>query len=168
MWMLKAILLMAAVGAAPIAVAGLPPARDLAQDAEQARQKHMPIMVFYTSRTCPYCKEVHDLYLEPMHERGTYKGQVLFRVVEVTSGATVRDFHGKPTDHETFASREGAFITPIIRFYDHTGRELVPPIIGYTSEDFFAGELENAIETSIDRARAGTGLNRLPTRSPGH
>jgi len=143
---------------APV-LADLPAARDLAQDAEQAKRGHMPIVVFFTSHSCPYCREVRDLYLEPMVTRGTYTGQVLFRYVDVGSAATVRDFRGVRTDHEAFSSREGAFITPIIRIYDHTGKELVPPVIGYSSEHFYAGELEGAIETSISRAR---GADRAP------
>jgi len=160
MSMLKPFLMVLALLATPAVNAGLPPARDLVQDAEQARQKRLPILVFFTSDTCPYCQEVHDLYLEPMHQRGTYAGRLLIRFVEVSSSTSVRDFDGRRTDHEGFASREGAFITPLIRFYDYTGRELVPPIIGYTSRDFFAGDLEDAIERSIARAQAGGAAGR--------
>ena len=158
--MLKPVFLILALLATPIAVAGLPPASDLAQDAEKAKQARLPILVFFTSDSCPYCQEVLELYLEPMHDRGVYSGRLLMRYVEVTSGTSVRDFDGRRTDHERFAAREGAFITPMIRFYDYTGRELVPPIIGYSSRDFFAGDLEEAIERSIARAQAGGAAGR--------
>jgi len=157
MSMFRALSILAILCLAGPVLADLPAAHDFEKDAEQAERGRMPIAVFFTSDSCPYCREVQELYLGPMVERGTYKGRVLFRYVEVTSGAPVRDFRGARTDHEAFASREGAFITPIIRFYDYTGKELVPPVIGYTSEHFYAGELENAIESSIARARNGVG-----------
>jgi len=157
MSMLKVLFVFAGLCLAGPVLADLPTARDFEKDAEQAKRGRMPIVVFFTSDSCPYCREVHELYLGPMVERGTYTGRALFRYVEVTSGAPLRDFRGARTDHEAFASREGAFITPIIRFYAYTGKELVPPVIGYTSEHFYAGELENAIESSITRARNGAG-----------
>jgi thioredoxin-related protein len=140
----------------PVAVhaQGLPAARDLARDAQEAKSSRTPILVFFTSRHCLYCHEVPDLYLQPMFQRGTYEGQLIMRVVDVGSASTVRNFRGERTDHETFAAREGASFTPIIRLYDPAGHELVPPVIGYTSPDFFAGELEGAIETAIHKLRA--------------
>ncbi len=133
---------------------GLPYAKNLKVDAHEAAHERMPILVFFMSDSCPYCLEVEDLYLRPMYERGTYRGQLLIRAVDVGSARPLHDFVGERTDHETFAHDKGVYLTPIIRFYDPSGKELVPDLVGYTSPDFYAGFLEKAIADSIATLRA--------------
>lgn len=133
---------------------GLPPARDLAADARLAAARQMPIMVFFTSESCPYCREVENLYLRPMQARGTYRGRLLLRVVEVGGGTPLTDFAGGQVNHGLFARRERVAFTPVIRLYDAAGRELTPSLVGYTTPDFYLGYLEQAIEQAIAAARS--------------
>lgn len=132
-----------------MAAEGLPPARDFAADAAG----RTPILVFFTNASCPYCREVENLYLRPMHSRGDYRGRLLIRVVEVGGGTALVDFTGQRTNHGEFASRERVTFTPVIRLYDATGHELVPQLFGYSTPDFYLGYLEQAIEQAIQRAR---------------
>lgn len=136
-----------------LATEALPPARDFVADARMSGNGAAPILVFFTSESCPYCREVENLYLRPMQERGTYRGQLLIRTVEVGGAAPLTDFAGRRTTHGGFARRERASFTPVIRFYGADGRELVPQILGYTTPDFYLGYLEQAIEQAIARAR---------------
>ena len=39
----------------------LPAAVDLQADAQTARTQHLPIVLFFHSTTCPFCREVEDL-----------------------------------------------------------------------------------------------------------
>lgn len=135
--------------AAGAAADGLPPAADLAADADEAAAGAMPILVFFTSPSCPYCHEVEGLYLQPMQERGTYRGRLLIRAVEVGGAAPLMDFAGRRTDHGEFARREMVSFTPVIRLYGPDGGELVPQLFGYTTPDFYWGYLEQAIEQAI-------------------
>ncbi|MEK7796206.1 MAG: thioredoxin fold domain-containing protein, partial [Pseudomonadota bacterium] len=116
-----------------MAAGGLPPARDFVADGAG----RAPILVFFTNASCPYCREVENLYLRPMHARGDYRGQLLIRVVEVGGAATLTDFTGQQMNHGEFARRERVAFTPVIRLYDATGRELVPQLFGYTTPDFY-------------------------------
>ena len=60
----------------PVMAAGVcPPARDFVADGAG----RAPILVFFTNASCPYCREVENLYLRPMHARGDYRGQLLIR-----------------------------------------------------------------------------------------
>ena len=136
-----------------MAVEGLPWARDLAADARTAATGRMPILVFFTSASCPYCREVERLYLHPMYARGDYRGRLLIRVVEVGGNAPLTDFAGRRTDHGEFASHERVAFMPVIRLYDAAGRELVPQLFGYTTPDFYLGYLEQAIAQAIRRVR---------------
>ncbi len=131
----------------------LPPARDFVADARVSGNGAAPILVFFTSESCPYCREVENLYLRPMQERGTYRGRLLIRTVEVGGAAPLTDFAGRQTTHGEFARRERVSFTPVIRLYGADGRELVPQLLGYTTPDFYLGYLEQAIEQAIARAR---------------
>ncbi len=131
----------------------LPEARDFAADAREARSQRLPILVFFAAGGCPYCQEVEELYLKPMQARGEDRGRYLLRVVHVDSARRLRDFDGRPTDHGSFAAREGIWLTPVIRFYGPDGRQLAPPLVGYSSPDFYAGYLEQGIENALTQLR---------------
>lgn len=141
------------LSACPAAAGGLTAVQDLAADAEQAGRTGAPILLFFASDSCPYCRQVEELYLEPMEQRRTYAGRLLIRVVHADSSRPLRDFNGLRIDQESFARREHARFTPTIKLYAPDGRELAPPLVGYTSPDFYAGQLEQAIDDAILRLR---------------
>lgn len=140
---------MGCLSASAVAAEGLPPARDFTADAAG----RAPILVFFTNASCPYCREVENLYLRPMHARGDYRGRLVIRAVEVGGGTPLVDFTGQRMSHGEFARRERVAFTPVIRLYDATGRELVPQLLGYSTPDFYLGYLEQAIEQAIQRNR---------------
>lgn len=131
----------------------LPDARDFNADAAESRAQKMPILVFFTAADCPYCAIVREDYLEPMFSRGTYRRQILFRVVHVDSDDRLRDFSGRESSHADFAQAQGARLTPNIKLYDANGRELVPGLLGLSTRDFFAGYLEQAIADAVIKLR---------------
>lgn len=142
---------------------GLASARDLAADAARASAVGAPVLIFYKTDSCPYCHHVEDLYLEPMQQRDTYAGRLVIRVVHADKHQPLRDFQGNLTDHSRFASRQGAWFTPLIQLYGADGAVLAPPLIGYTSPDFYAGELESRIEAAIGRLRSANAAQSTPT-----
>ncbi len=135
------------------AAGGLPAAVDLNADARTAAADAMPVLVFFMSPSCPYCRTVEGLYLEPMHARGDFRGRLLIRTVDVDSRAPLTDFAGRRTTQREFARQARATFTPLIRLYDAAGRELVPPLRGYTTPDFYGGYLEDTIAQAIARVR---------------
>jgi len=151
-WLAAAVLVLSACANAE----PLPLARDLAADARRSAAEHTPIMVYFASRYCPYCGEVEALYLRPMQSRGDFERRVLLRVVIVESDDPLRDFTGEMTRHEAFARREAALFTPTIRFYGPDGKELAPAVRGYSSADYYLGELEQAIDAAVARLRRET------------
>lgn len=131
----------------------LPKAIDLQQDARESASKRIPIMVFYMSDDCAYCDAVSDLYLEPMFRNGLDKGRFILRTINTGGYTTVRDFGGEPLGHEDFADRQGVNFTPVIRFYDHRGREIVPELLGFQTPELYGGYLDASIDQSIDALR---------------
>ena len=140
------------LAAGPAIAGGLPLVSNLQQDGRESDQSGKPIMVFYMSNSCPYCEEVRELYLEPMYREGEFRDSLIMRMVDIDGGDSMRDFSGKRTDHISFASAQGTSFTPVIKFYDSTGKELVPEMLGYLP-DFYLGFLEGSIRSSIDKLR---------------
>ena len=130
----------------------LPEARDLGRDAKVAKKNNIPILVFYATDGCPYCETVETLYLQPLFANKTYQGKVLFRVVRTESGTRLKDFNGKKTNHEDFASAQGVSFTPVIRLYNARGKELTE-LYGYTTPDYYSWELTKAIDDSIAKLK---------------
>lgn len=140
------------VAAGPVAAAGqLPLAQDLAADAATASARGAAILVFYMSDACPYCERVEELYLQPMLARRTYGDRLLIRAVRADRATPLRDFAGHSTEHAAFARRAGAYVTPLVQLYGPDGTALAEPLLGYTSPDFYAGQLEGRIEQAIAR-----------------
>jgi thioredoxin-related protein len=134
--------------------AGLPVAADLRGDGQQARAENLPILLFFSAKSCQYCEQMRSLYLEPMYAGGNYAGKLIMREVQIESGHSLRDFQGKQVSHADFAHRNGISLTPQILFMDPAGKELVPALVGLSTPDFFSGYLEEAIDAALARMRA--------------
>lgn len=132
----------------------LPWAENLAADAARSAATGAAILIFYMSDDCPYCQQVEELYLEPMQQRRTYGLRLLIRVVRTDGNKPLRDFSGQLTDHAVFARHQGASFTPLIQLYGPDGTVLTSPLVGYTSPDFYAGELEGRIDDAIGKLRS--------------
>jgi hypothetical protein len=109
--------------------------------------------MFFAPDFCPYCHEVEELYLEPMQRRGEYAGRVLIRKVHVDHATALVDFAGRCMGHDDFARREGASLTPLVRFYAPDGRELANALRGLSSREFYGGMLADAVDESILKLR---------------
>lgn len=126
----------------------LPFAEDFTQDSRLAQKSEKPILVFFSSESCPYCEIVRDLYLQPMFEGKEGASQIIMREVSVDGIDYLKNFAGVKMDQQAFADQEGAYVTPVIRFYSPSGEPLTPDLIGYSSPDFYLAFLERAIESA--------------------
>ena len=142
-----------AIMALHVSADGLILATNLQKDGAVSQRGGIPIMVFYMSVDCAYCEEVRGLYLEPMISSGQYKDRLIIRMVDIEGTKILRDFQGKRMDHEDFADDQGASFTPVLKFYNYQGEELVPELLGYSAPDFYLAYLESAIEASISKLR---------------
>jgi len=143
-------------GPAMVLAADMPVAANLRADGDQARRERLPILVFFASRSCPYCHEVEELYLKPRLASGEYRNKVIMRVVYIESTKTMRDFRGHQTDHAAFARSNGVMFTPTIKIVDADGVELVPELVGLAPSDFYGYYLDEAISGALTKLRART------------
>ena len=144
--------------AAGVAVAEtLPRAVNLQEDGRLAAAEQRPVVLFFRSRSCPFCREVEELYLEPRERDTAATPRILLRVVDIDAATPVVAFDGRRTDHASFAREQRVRLVPHLRFLGPAGRPLAPDLIGISSRDFYGGYLEDAIKTASDMLRGGQG-----------
>ena len=136
------------------AAAALPGAVDFVADGVVARERRVPILLFFNRVGCPYCERALREYLGPMQRDPAYAGRVLFRQVEIDKAKRLVDFAGAATSHRDFASRYNIRLTPTIWFVDGEGRTLGDPLVGLPTIDFYGAYLDQRIDDSLARLRA--------------
>lgn len=134
----------------------VPPALDLAADARQMRREQLPLVLYFHTATCPYCRQLEDLYLLPLIKRNATAPQFMLRGIEIDRGYVMRNFSGNRINMRTFAAAARVSFVPTLRFVGPDGKPLVPDLVGLGSRDFFYAELEESIR------QAGEKLGRKP------
>ncbi|MDO9222020.1 MAG: thioredoxin family protein [Thiobacillus sp.] len=155
MLMLRAIILacgLALTGAAS-AADGLVQASSFKVDGKLAAQRHVPILVVFTSPGCHYCARVKQEYLLPMHKDPAYLKRVIIR--EVTVGATtpLTGFDGSATTEGAFAAEHKVFMVPTIKVLTPQGGDTGEAIVGMLTPDYYFGYLEAAIDEGGRKVR---------------
>lgn len=135
----------------------LPGAVNLQEDGRRAAAEQQPIVLFFRSQRCPFCREVEELYLEPRQRDAAAMPRIRLRVVDVDGAAPLVAFDGRRTDHAAFARAQQVSLVPHLRFVGPDGKALAPDLIGISSRDFYGGYLEDAIKTASDRFRSPQG-----------
>lgn len=139
------------LGAAP--VDDLPMAVDLRADARLARAERLPIVLFFYSHSCPFCREVEALYIKPLQKDNLKSRRFLLRRVEIGEQQALIDFNGTKTDFRSFARQQKVMLVPHLRFVGPDGERLAADLVGLGSHDFYGGYLEDAIEEARAKLR---------------
>jgi thioredoxin-related protein len=129
----------------------LPAAVDLQADAQLARAQHLPIVLFFHSTTCPFCREVEDLYLTRLQKENEKAPRFLLRTVEINQSQPLVSFDGSSTDYRRFAKQQGVKLVPHLRFLGPNGEALAPDLIGLTLRDFYGAYLEDSIAAAGEK-----------------
>jgi thioredoxin-related protein len=135
------------------AAGGLVHASDFKADARDAEQRHVPILLLFSSPGCQYCERVKQEYLLPMNKDAAYRKRVIIREVTVGSSAALTDFDGSLTTEDAFAAAHKVSIVPTILVVDTHGRPASEAIVGLLIPDFYYGYLEAAIDDGLRKVR---------------
>lgn len=136
------------------AAAGLVHVKNFRTDGALAAKRRVPIMVLFTTPTCPYCEIVKRDYLVPMHRDRAYRTRVIIRELTVNSNAALTGFDGKSTIEAAFAAAAKVFVVPTVMVFDPRGEPVGEPIVGLLIPDYYFGYLEAAIEDGLAKTRA--------------
>lgn len=64
---------------------------NLVVDADEASEKQIPVLMFFSMKHCPYCIEVEEDYLKPMLRNAEYNGKVIIRKIRIDGTDSVKD-----------------------------------------------------------------------------
>lgn len=129
-------------------------ATDLESLGEQAQDQGVPILIMFSSDSCPYCTIMEEGYLLPMLRNDEYKNKVIIRKIMIDSFDTLTDFNGNRIEAEDLPSRYRAWVTPTLVFLNSDGNEIAPKLVGIGTEGFFAGDIDNAIDVALTHLRS--------------
>ena len=138
-------------------------AKNFHADARTAAQRQVPIMVVFTSPTCPYCERAKREYLVPMHMDPSYHSRVVIREINIDSTARLTGFDGKPTTEGAFARANKVSIVPTVMVFDPRGAATSEAIVGLLIADYYFGYLEAAIDEGMRKVRS----TKISLKSPG-
>lgn len=135
---------------------GVPPLRDLQQDAKLAQAKHGAILVVLVAENCQYCEHVLNDFLIPMSHNKSYQDRLVMRRLLVSDPADFKDFDGSSTNASFFVGRYGFHFTPTVILLDSQGNLVGKPVIGLSNPDFYGGYLDAAIDAAVAKVRGQT------------
>lgn len=136
--------------ALPAAPGALPAASDLAQDKAAMRSRQVPMVMLFSQADCSYCDTARR-YLVPMSAANEH---VLFRQIDIDSGAALVDFSGRRSTHREVAAAQGVRFAPTVRFFDADGHALGEDIVGIGVEDFYGLYVDDALAAARRRMGA--------------
>jgi len=128
-------------------------ARDLRADGAQARAQRLPIVLFFETADCAYCRQVEEQFLPELLRDNARRPMFILRTIDIHSSRPVTAFDGTGTDMRAFAARQQVRVVPHLRFVGPDGETLAPDLVGLSTPDFYAGYLEGAIRTARDKLR---------------
>jgi thioredoxin-related protein len=148
-------ILACAFWAAPtLALVPLPMADDLAAALHSARVRHVPVLLAFMQKDCPYCARARR-HLEPMQASERWRDRAIMLEVDVDSRAKLRDFDGRWTTPHELAQRHGVRVVPTVIVFDDRGEPAADAVKGLLTDDFYAFYLEQALESGEERIARG-------------
>ena len=116
---------------------------DLKLELEEARRAgKQAAFVMYMRDDCPYCERMKKNILSQPAVQEEYRRRFAVLAVDVKGAVPVTDFAGRATTEKDFAAAQGVRYTPVIVFYDFTGKPLtrVDGEVRTTEEFMLLGE----------------------------
>lgn len=133
----------------------VPQSNDLADIAQVAKAKKLPVLLVFSAQHCAYCELLEAEILKPMLISGDYNDKVLINKVMLDGVDDIRDFNGEWVNASILAQRYNVYVTPTMLFLDSNGRELEERLLGINTIEMFGGLVDNAIDISLDKLRKG-------------
>lgn len=121
--------------------------------AKLAKQKKLPVMMFFAAEDCEFCDALEADYLAAMSLAEEYANKVIIRKIMVDAFDDVYDFQGKQVSAEDLSAQFKVKVTPTIVLVNYHGDALTKKIIGYNRSGFFGAYLDEAIDEANRKIR---------------
>lgn len=121
--------------------------------AKIAKEKELPILIFFAAEDCEFCERLESDYLGAMSKSPEYKTRVIIRKFMIDGFAQVSDFNGRRIDAEQLTEKFNVTVTPTLIMLNHQGEKLTKKIVGYNRSGFYGAYLDEAIDTAADKVK---------------
>ena len=132
----------------------LPAGADFAALGKEARARHVPIVIAFVQKSCPYCAIAKRDYLVPLQRGAGSRGEVIVREVDIEQHGALSDFSGRVTNPKDFSRSYRVERVPTVVVVDDHGEPVAPALVGLVSEDFYDTYLYQAVEAGRARMRS--------------
>jgi thioredoxin-related protein len=119
-------------------------AKNLALEGAQATQQRQIFLLYVSRPQCPYCAALEKEVLMPMLKNSSKMAKVHLRELSWDAVGVI-DFQGRERNARDLIEQFAIPGAPTLLFFDGSGRELAPSIVGYDSRDFYWAYFERAI-----------------------
>ena len=82
------------------------------------------VMLFFEQEGCPFCKRMEETVFNQPDVQAYFHKHFLIYPVDIRSDVAIKDFQGKPTTERDFAFAYRVRATPVIAFFDPSGKLL--------------------------------------------
>lgn len=130
------------------------PGDNLKGDANNARDKQVPVLLFFSMEHCPFCAIVEEDFLKPMLRNAEYDSKVIIRKIKIDDSNFVTDFNGESREPDEFSDDYNVSMVPTVVLVDANGKMINPSIVGIRNTHYYSAELDDAIDASIHKIRA--------------
>lgn len=124
----------------------LPRIDDLRELGLQIRRTRVPLLLFFSTPGCPYCREVRSGYLAPRIREGAK--DVVIREVEIRGRRSIVDLDGQASTEAELARRFEIRVVPVVQLVDAEMKPLGQPLVGISAAGFYESQLNSAIEAA--------------------
>jgi thioredoxin-related protein len=128
--------------------AKLMPIDDLRQLAPTMQRQGRPLLLFFTTPGCPYCREVRRNYLAPRAAQAD-GGGVLIREVDILGDRSFAGPDGRRLTERALATQFEVVAVPVVLLVDAQLRPLAKPLLGLNPAFY-----ESYLQARIDEATA--------------
>ncbi len=118
---------------------------DLQKLAVLARERHVLILIEFSTPWCMYCEALEKEILEPMLKSGDYRQRVVIRKLEVNDYSQVIDFTGQSRASVDLAMSLKVDFYPTLIFFNAEGKEISHRLVGITVLEFVFDEIEKRL-----------------------
>ena len=125
---------------------------NLAADGAIAAQQSKPLLLFFTQPGCSYCERARAEYLRHLAVDPAYTSRAIFR--EVSIGKLVAGFDGQRRTGSSVARAHGVTLYPTVLIVDAAGKQLAPPLRGYTTPDFYGASIDSRLDEAVKVLRS--------------
>ena len=126
--------------------------QNLAADGAIAAQQSKPLLLFFTQPGCSFCERARAEYLRHLALDPAYTSRAVFR--EVSIGKPVAGFDGQRRAGAAVGRAQGVTLYPTIVIVDAKGKQLAPPLRGYTVPDFYGASIDARLDAAHTALRA--------------